>query len=407
MLARLLYQLLLLCCVLMLIACERKVKIKLSAWQTCEQITKGLIENQLTEDQKLFYLNPTLVQELEQKYPHWQASKKQGKGTFSIEYLSIDEYQNQLSQSNQAQLPKVFSTAPCVCRYLYLVHQVPLLLDLKMVQHESNDWKIDQLIHMEEQEQLIQLLGDQGLAQTETSQKGELGLYGIDQHFKPQSTLVITQLDGLLLIDGEAIKLPNDQWEAQIPLLMVKIEKAFAWREKLAKQAQAKYQRKIAFALSQNQPFSILKSLFKLSFLSKSEGISLIVKNKHQHLTMLALATPELADREKKDDFYVVHQSNIAIVKRMDDQKLSFEYQLQGKAQKAELPLQNGKIETEALIVFLEQLKAKIANRSTASYGLLIALNAKDHLQVLISLLDQIKRIDENIKISIDLRDAT
>jgi hypothetical protein len=387
--------------ILIFSACQKKEKIKLSAWQTCEYIMPKLIENQLDEESKFFYINPSLEEEIKNKIPSWQKNKKQAKGVYSIEYLTEENAQN---TAESQKLPTIFSTAPCICRYLYLIDQIPFLIDLSMTQHQSDDWKIDGIVEADHQESLLKLIDDQGLASTEFGQKSEIGFYGIDKNFKTQSTLVIAISDEMIAVDGKSLKIPINQIDAQIPTIMVQIEKAFAWRERLGNLAQSRYQRKIAFALPKHQPYPILKTLFKLSFLSKSEGLSLIVKNKHQNLTMLALATPDIEKGDHKKDFYLINAPHFAELK-VKDQKLIFQFSSKGKQEELILATDaQGQINAENLIQILSDLKAKIVN-SFDSYGLLISLQSKQSIDQLSYLLDQIQSIDPNIKISIDLRD--
>jgi hypothetical protein len=380
---------------LCLSSCESKPQLpKLSAWQTCEYMMGLWFNHRILADEKflavekLFYHSKFLDQL--QQMPNFSKISKKKKAVW------------QISNSND----QVEDQSNCTCHYVYLAQEVPLVLEIQMKQvkidgQDEAIWQLDHLINGKQQESLIALLLEDHLLSISQNQTEINGLNGIDRQYKAHASVMIAWLEDMILVDGIQVdpKIEN--------ALIHQIEQAFAWREASAKAVQSRYQRKLSFAIDQSADIENLALFFKTAYLTKSEGISLVVKNPYQKLTTMHMSTPSIEGKANANLGEI--DLKYSVIVQIQASQIDFEYRLanQKEIKHLSLPLsEQGELPIEILIQKIDEIRTKIANEMH-QLGFLISMQNLKSIKSVLTLMEKLYSIDEAFLITIDLRTST
>lgn len=369
---------------LCLSACESKPQLpKLSAWQTCEYMMGLWFDRPISEDEKAFYDSKFLDQL--QQMPNFSKINKKKKAVWQM---------SDLNDQNRT------------CHYLYLAQEVPLVLEIQMKQVKIDGqneaiWQLGHLNNERQQEALIALLLDDHLLSISQNQTEINGLNGIDRQYKTHASVMIVWLEEMILVDGIQVdpKIEN--------ALLHQIEKAFEWREASAKAVQSRYQRKLSFAIDQSAGIENLPLFFKIAQMTKSEGMSLVVKNPYQKLTSMHMSTPALEGKANANMGEIDLKHSVIV--HIQATQIDFEYRLahQKNSQQISIPLsEKGELPIEMLIQKIDEIRTKIANEMH-QLGFLISLKNLKSIKSVITLMEQLYSIDEAFLMTIDLRTST
>lgn len=369
---------------LCLSACESKPQLpKLSAWQTCEYMMGLWFDRPISEDEKAFYDSKFLDQL--QQMPNFSKINKKKKAVWQM---------SDLNDQNRT------------CHYLYLAQEVPLVLEIQMKQVKIDGqneaiWQLGHLNNERQQEALIALLLDDHLLSISQNQTEINGLNGIDRQYKTHASVMIVWLEEMILVDGIQVdpKIEN--------ALLHQIEKAFEWREASAKVVQSRYQRTLSFAIDQSAGIENLPLFFKIAQMTKSEGMSLVVKNPYQKLTSMHMSTPALEGKANANMGEIDLKHSVMV--HIQATQIDFEYRLahQKNSQQISIPLsEKGELPIEMLIQKIDEIRTKIANEMH-QLGFLISLKNLKSIKSVITLMEQLYSIDEAFLMTIDLRTST
>lgn len=390
---------------LCLSSCESKPQLpKLSAWQTCEYMMGLWFDHKILADEKflavekIFYHSKFLDQL--QQMPNFSKISKKKKAVWQISNSNTQVSNDQVSNH------QVVDQNHQTCHYLYLAQEVPLVLEIQMKQlkidgQDEAIWQLDHLINDKQQESLIALLLDDHLLSISQNQTEINGLNGIDRQYKAHASVMIAWLEDMILVDGIQVdpKIEN--------ALVYQIEQAFAWREASAKTVQSRYQRKLSFAIDQSAGVENLALFFKIADLTKSEGISLVVKNPYQKLTTMHMSTPSLEAKANANLGEIDLKHSVMV--EIQASQIDFEYRLANQKEINQLSIpfsKQGELPIEMLIQKIDEIRTKIADEMH-QLGFLIAMKNLKSIKSVITLMDKLYSIDEAFVITIDLRTST
>jgi hypothetical protein len=385
---------------LCLSSCESKPQLpKLSAWQTCEYMMGLWFDHRILADEKflavekIFYHSKFLDQL--QQMPNFSKISKKKKAVWQISNPNDPVSNHQVVDQNHQ-----------TCHYLYLAQEVPLVLEIQMKQLKKDGqdeaiWQLDHLINDKQQESLIALLLDDHLLSISQNQTEINGLNGIDRQYKAHASVMIAWLEDMILVDGIQVdpKIEN--------ALVYQIEQAFAWREASAKTVQSRYQRKLSFAIDQSAGVENLALFFKIADLTKSEGISLVVKNPYQKLTTMHMSTPSLEAKANANLGEIDLKHSVMV--QIQASQIDFEYRLANQKEINQLSIpfsKQGELPIEMLIQKIDEIRTKIADEMH-QLGFLIAMKNLKSIKSVITLMEKLYSIDEAFVITIDLRTST